>query len=151
MCAIEFVCGIEVPMFTALIPKSHTATRGMVIYWAGVSLVFLGSLWFSFHEGWKAGNEISAKPAMSGAQAQLVASFGKLPLSFEANQGQADGRVKFLSHGHRYAMFLTRDETVLELQESGVRSQDRRAKSEKRKAKMSSLGCGSTARGPTPR
>ncbi len=111
-------------MFAALIPKSHTTTKRMVIYWACVSLIFLGSLWFSFHEGWQAGNEISAKRGMSGAQAQLVASFGKLPLSFEANQGQADGQVKFLSHGHGYALFLTGDETVLELQEPSARIQD---------------------------
>ncbi len=107
-------------MFAALIPKSHTATSRMVIYWACVSVVFLGSLWFSFHEGWKAGNDISAKPAMSGAESQIVASFGKLPLSFEANQGQTDGRVKFLSHGHGYAVFLTSNEAVLELRKSSV-------------------------------
>jgi len=111
-------------MFAALIPKSHTATKRMVIYWACVSVIFLGSLWFSFHAGWRAGNEISAKPVMSGAQAQLAASFGKLPLSFEANQGQADGQVKFLSHGHGYALFLTGDEAVLELQDSGFGIQD---------------------------
>jgi len=111
---------MEVPMFAALIPKSHTATSRMVIYWACVSVVFLGSLWFSFHEGWKAGNDISAKPAMSGAESQIVASFGKLPLSFEANQGQTDGRVKFLSHGHGYAVFLTSNEAVLELRKSSV-------------------------------
>ena len=122
-------------MFAALIPKSHTATQRMAIYSACVSLILLGSVWFGFHDGWKAGNEISAKPGMSGAKAQLVASFGKLPLSFEANQGQADGQVKFLSHGHGYALFLTGDEAVLELQESGVRSQESASKSEKRKAK----------------
>jgi len=111
-------------MFAAPIPKWHTATTRMVIYSACVSVIFLGSLWFSFHEGWKAGNEISAKPGMSGAQAQVVASFGKLPLSFEANQGQADGQVKFLAHGHGYALFLTGDEAVLELQDSGFGIQD---------------------------
>ena len=141
-------------MFAALIPKAHTATKRLVIYSACVSLIFLGSLWFSFHQGWQAGNEISAKPAMSGAQAQLVASFGKLPLSFEANQGQADGRVKFLSHGHGYALFLTGDETVLELQEPGVRSQkseSRLAKSEKRRAKIRLFACDWWAGSPTPR
>ena len=111
-------------MFAALIPKSHTATKRIVIYWACVSVILLGSLWSNFHEGWKAGNGISAQPVMSGAQAQLVASFGKLPLSFEANQGQADGKVKFLSHGHGYALFLTGDETVLELQEPSARIPD---------------------------
>ncbi len=111
-------------MFAALIPKSHTATKRMVIYSACVSVIFLGSFWFSFHEGWQAGNELSAKSRTSGAQAQLVASFGKLPLSFEANQGQADGQVKFLSRGHGYSLFLTGDEAVLSLGEPSGRIQD---------------------------
>jgi hypothetical protein len=35
-----------------------------------------------------------------------------LPLSFEANQGETDARVKFLSRGAGYTLFLTRDEAV---------------------------------------
>jgi uncharacterized repeat protein (TIGR01451 family) len=34
---------------------------------------------------------------------------------FEANQGQTDARVKFLSRGHGYGLFLTADEAVLTL------------------------------------
>src|SRR6185369_589280 len=34
-------------------------------------------------------------------------AFGKLPLSFELNQGQTDARVKFLARGHGYGIFLT--------------------------------------------
>ena len=34
-------------------------------------------------------------------------AFGRLPLSFELNQGQADARVKFLARGQRYGIFLT--------------------------------------------
>jgi hypothetical protein len=49
-------------------------------------------------------------PAM---QAKVAESYGKLPLSFEANDGQADGRVKFLSRTSGYAIFLTGDEAVL--------------------------------------
>jgi len=37
---------------------------------------------------------------------------------FEANQGQTDTRVKFLSRGHGYSLFLTADEAVLSLQRS---------------------------------
>jgi len=44
---------------------------------------------------------------------QIVATYGKLPLSFEANQGQIDPRVKFLSRGSGYALFLTGNEAVL--------------------------------------
>ena len=43
-------------------------------------------------------------------------AYGKLPLSFEVNQGQTDGRVKFLSRGAGYGLFLTSREAVLSLQ-----------------------------------
>jgi hypothetical protein len=49
-------------------------------------------------------------PAM---QAKVAESYGKLPLSFEANHGQTDGRVKFLSRTSGYTVFLTGDEAVL--------------------------------------
>jgi hypothetical protein len=39
-------------------------------------------------------------------QAQVLSAFGKLPISFEPNQGQADGRVKFLAHGAGYGLYL---------------------------------------------
>src|SRR5438270_307002 len=38
-----------------------------------------------------------------------------LPVSFEANQGQADSQVRFLAHGTGYGLFLTPSETVLSL------------------------------------
>ena len=43
------------------------------------------------------------------------ASFAALPLSFEQNQGQTDGRVKYLSRGAGYNLFLTADEAVIAL------------------------------------
>src|SRR5262249_46456329 len=45
--------------------------------------------------------------------------YGQLPLSFETNHGQTDPRVKFLSHGPGYALFLTDTEAVLTLREPG--------------------------------
>ncbi len=47
-------------------------------------------------------------------------SYGKLPLGFEANQGQADPRVKFLAHGPGYSVFLTSGQMVLSLRPSAV-------------------------------
>jgi uncharacterized repeat protein (TIGR01451 family) len=41
------------------------------------------------------------------------AHFAALPLTFEPNRGQADGDVKFLSHGSGYTLMLTGDEAVL--------------------------------------
>ncbi len=50
-------------------------------------------------------------------RARLVESYGRMPLSFEANSGQTDGQVKFLARGSGYRLFLTSDEAVLALQE----------------------------------
>ena len=43
------------------------------------------------------------------AQGKILESYGKLPLSFERNQGQANAQVKFLSRDRGYALFLTGD------------------------------------------
>jgi hypothetical protein len=48
-------------------------------------------------------------------KAQLVRSYGKLPLSFEANHGQVDKSVKFLTRGAGYGLYLTSQEAVLTL------------------------------------
>jgi sugar lactone lactonase YvrE len=45
--------------------------------------------------------------------------YGKLPLSFEANWGQADPHVRFLSRGNGYSLFLTDKEAVLSLLKLG--------------------------------
>jgi beta-propeller repeat-containing protein/HYDIN/CFA65/VesB family protein len=57
------------------------------------------------------------------AKAHLAGSYGKLPLSFEVNQGQASEQVKFLTHGPGYTLFLTQTEALLSLdtQKSGSR------------------------------
>ena len=43
------------------------------------------------------------------------ASYSNLPLTFEKNTGQTDGRVEFISRGAGYNLFLTADEAVLAL------------------------------------
>lgn len=45
-------------------------------------------------------------------------NYGGLPLSFEPNQGQTDQRVRFLSRGNGYSLFLTSTEAVLALRGS---------------------------------
>jgi hypothetical protein len=54
-----------------------------------------------------------------GLAPALPNNYGKLPLSFELNQGQAPSDVKFLAHGPGYVMFLTADESVLFLRDKG--------------------------------
>lgn len=45
-----------------------------------------------------------------------------LPLSFEENRGAADARVKFVSRGTGYVLFLTANEVVMVFDASGSRS-----------------------------
>src|SRR5262245_1817343 len=44
--------------------------------------------------------------------------YGRLPMNFEVNQGQAGDSVRFLSRGHGYQVFLTDNEVALVLQSS---------------------------------
>jgi hypothetical protein len=44
-------------------------------------------------------------------------AYGKLPLSFEVNQGQTAPDVRFLAHGQGYQLFLTSQEAVLTLRQ----------------------------------
>src|SRR5262245_59153519 len=73
---------------------------------------------------------------------RVVEAYGKLPLSFEANQGQTDGRVKVLSRGHGYDLFLTSTEAVLTLnkgQEFGARDPESEKAKPARKARNPKL------------
>ncbi len=54
-------------------------------------------------------------PADVASKARASAAYGQLPLSFEANQGQTDQQVDFLSRGSGYTLFLTPGEAVLSL------------------------------------
>src|SRR5690348_3603551 len=58
-------------------------------------------------------------PLRFGLSAQRWSDYGTLPASFEANRGQTDRRVKFLSRGAGYTLFLTPDEAVLGLRKPG--------------------------------
>jgi uncharacterized protein (TIGR03437 family) len=59
-------------------------------------------------------------PVRPGAAARkrISEAYGRLPLRFEANRGQADPRVKFLSRGSGQTLFLTSTEAVLTLEGS---------------------------------
>jgi hypothetical protein len=57
------------------------------------------------------------------ATPSFAADYGKLPLSFEANKGQSDPRVKFLSRGSGYSLFLTDRAAVLSLTKGNAATQ----------------------------
>src|SRR5712692_9912408 len=53
---------------------------------------------------------------IGGSRANIAAAYGKLPLSFEANRGQTDAHVQFISRGSGYTLYLTATEAVLTVQ-----------------------------------
>ncbi|HEU0186071.1 MAG TPA: SBBP repeat-containing protein [Blastocatellia bacterium] len=59
-----------------------------------------------------------ARPARKADQKtrdRVSEAYGRLPIRFEANAGQTDAKVKFLSRGGGYGLFLTQSEAVLTL------------------------------------
>src|SRR6267378_4834173 len=66
----------------------------------------------------------TTSPAVTSGTARLpeargnpkwIEAYGKLPLSFEENQGQTASEVRYVSHGSGYELFLTPQEAVLAL------------------------------------
>ncbi len=47
--------------------------------------------------------------------AKVLETYGKIPMSFELNQGQAHRRVKYVARGSGYSVFLTGNEAVFAL------------------------------------
>jgi hypothetical protein len=83
----------------------------------------------------KATNTLAALPASHIAPApssrfaetrsRALGAYGKLPLSFEANRGQASAAVRFISRGAGYSLLLTANSAVLALSDAAGDS-DRR-------------------------
>lgn len=61
---------------------------------------------------------LNQRPSRNLDTPQATPAYGQVPLSFEANVGQTDETVEFLSRGSGYTLFLTPTEAVLRLQRS---------------------------------
>jgi hypothetical protein len=85
-----------------------------------------------FASGFAASAPASAAktPAPAAAEAKAVGSYGKVPLSFEPNQGQTDPSVQFLSRGTGYSLFLTPGEVVLSLEQQAASTKSPNARRE---------------------
>lgn len=75
-----------------------------------------------------------AKSSLLGHSASQAATllkvaedYGQLPISFEANQGQADPRVQFQARGSSYSLLLTRDSAILAVSGSNLNDGDNKA------------------------
>ncbi len=61
------------------------------------------------------------------ARLRVKEAYGKLPLSFEANHGQTDSQVKFLSRGSGYNIYLTPSEAIFALEQARPAGSQERA------------------------
>ncbi len=61
-------------------------------------------------------------PGSPQKTAEVVGNYGRLPLSFNANQGQVDGPVRFLSMGQGYQLYFTPKEVELTLSKPAARA-----------------------------
>jgi Beta-propeller repeat len=57
-------------------------------------------------------------PAPATLQPKVNSRYGHLPLTFQANKGQTDPRVQYMSQGNGYSVFLTSQGMVLSLRSS---------------------------------
>ncbi|TLY20499.1 MAG: hypothetical protein E6K68_07800, partial [Nitrospirae bacterium] len=75
-----------------------------------------------------------SEAGVQASETRMQEKYGTLPLSFEANRGQTDPRVKFLSRGPHHMLFLTSDEAVMVFmtQEPSAQGEPGMVKPEKR-------------------
>ena len=103
-------------------PSSRLPFRTIVVLGAAITALCGGGAGVTAHKaasherGFSTANQ--AVTPSRAAHAQVREHYGNLPLSFEANHGQSDSKVKFLSRGSGYSVFLTSNEAVLVLSQS---------------------------------
>jgi hypothetical protein len=85
-------------------------SRGLPVIGLAVGVIALVS-----HHAAAADPESQPAQNASTNSAKLVRSYGKLPLSFEANLGQVDKTVQFMARGAGYGLYLSGQEAVLTL------------------------------------
>src|SRR6266542_2964620 len=89
--------------------------QGLLVASAFVVAVIAAGCWMSLNTQPSVTTMMGDRELEASTPAKVKAGYGKLPLSFEANLGQTDSKVKFLTRGSGYALFLTANEAVLRL------------------------------------
>src|SRR5947209_2813843 len=74
------------------------------------------------------GRDYTLSKPDTATQARAGELYGKLPLSFEANEGQTDSEVKFVSVTRNYTVFLTPTGAVLSLKKPAAPESARSSK-----------------------
>jgi hypothetical protein len=109
--------------------RALTAQRGAAL--AIVATLTIAATGTGLHASAHTGQP-APKPVTAGAKQQAAEAYGKLPLSFEPNVGQAaDGQVRFVTHSAGQSLSLTSSGATLALSPAAPRrpAAGRRAKS----------------------
>jgi hypothetical protein len=129
----------------SIVPKPNRAESFARLIGSGLKSLWVLALFFcltaahagtpgrSIPPGWHQAAARAAKAeGLPKSKARVAEEYGRLPLSFVGNQGQADGSVKFLCRGRGYSLSLTNSAAVLTLRtplsRAGIQTQ---AKSQK--------------------
>jgi len=119
--------GVTSPLDTTLAASAATARPSSVLASEPLSSIPLSQQPLTISHPAKrtpapksSASELPAAPASSPAiapiaRARAMKTYAALPMMFEANSGQSDPRVKFLSRAPGYTLFLTDKEAVLSL------------------------------------
>ncbi|MGA2629398.1 MAG: SBBP repeat-containing protein [Terriglobia bacterium] len=140
-------------MFPRRCCSTHQANRGRRIFGLAIGFTLMASLAgvAGEHRGApgvvKPAAQATSKGAPTAARISPSQNYGKLPLAFEANQGQTDPHVKYFSRGKGYALFLSGDEAVLSLRAG---SQQSKVKGQKAKAEDDLELLGAPSASPAP-
>src|SRR6266545_7574688 len=102
--------------------------QGLLVASAFVVAVIAAGCWMSLNTQPSVTTVMGDRELEASTPARVKADYGKLPLSFEANLGQTDSKVKFLARGSGYALFLTANETVLRYRNEPTSGQDHDSK-----------------------
>jgi hypothetical protein len=97
--------------------QSSRRSRSLTSFMLAVSLLLVPAL---FRTNSTAGQDRNlgldlGVNSLAGKRNEPGRSYGTLPLNFEINQGQTNGRVKFLARAGGYLLFLTPTEAVMAL------------------------------------
>ncbi|MGI8735032.1 MAG: SBBP repeat-containing protein [Pyrinomonadaceae bacterium] len=103
---------------------SNFSHQRLVVASAFVVAIIATGCWISLKTQPSVTTMMGDRELEASVAATVKADYGKLPLSFEANQGQTDSQVKFLTRGSGYALFLTANEAVLRLRSERGKAHD---------------------------
>lgn len=93
--------------------KTKSESSGLNTRHPVLACILLGLAILMMPVALRAATPASPAAVETAVKARLIETYGKVPLSFEKNQGQTGEQVKFLSRGPRYSMLLRPTEAAL--------------------------------------